>query len=379
MSNFRGTRKGGKARPSHSYATMQKGLFEDGTWKCDCNPRLPAIHLQTKKETANKGRWFYKCQKGQDDEGCCNFFLWEDAAKPREGRAVLGTSRTEPATPVTTPRKPGIAVTRAFTPSDYGLPQHEDGNKKRGRIDEEEDYGWDDSIDSVELARLGKQYDTPSKPPETPRKAVKTDVFTTPNTSRRKLPWLENSSVPSDGLPTPTSMSKTFVEGMGRIDRTSPASVVSNASYVTAGSERQKEIMRGYTLPMQVGTPTPMRSSNTLAAKDTTPTPSRFRDVEVGEGEDCQLIADILGVLNVNNVTLNESAKEGVRRVLNKHDLRMQGIIKGREISRLAIKAKDSKITELGLRISTLEAELETEKALVQHFKWKADNDLTSD
>ncbi|KAF2498955.1 hypothetical protein BU16DRAFT_524968 [Lophium mytilinum] len=379
MSNFRGARRGGKGRPSHSYATTQKGLFEDGTWKCDCTPRLPAIHLQTKKETANKGRWFYKCQKSQDDEECCNFFLWEDAAKPREGRAVLGNSRTEPATPVTTPKKPTIAVTRAFTPSDYGLPQHEDGHKKRGRSDEEEDYGWDDSIDSVELARLGKQYDTLSKPPETPRKAVKTDTFTTPNTSRRKLPWLENSPVNADGLPTPTSMSKTLLEGAGRIDRTSPASVVSNSSYVTAGSERQKEIMRGYTLPMPVGTPTPIRSSNTLAAKDTTPTPSRFRDVDVGDGEDCLLITDVLGVLSVNNVALDEVTKEGVRTVLNKHDLRTQGIIKGREISRLAIKAKDSKITELGLRISTLEAELETEKALAQHLKWKLENDQNSD
>ena len=46
-------------------------------------------------------------------------------------------------------------------------------------------------------------------------------------------------------------------------------------------------------------------------------------------------------------------------------------IIHSREISRLAIKAKDAKIAELQHRLNTLEAELETERAIVKHLRWE--------
>jgi hypothetical protein len=42
-----------------------------------------------------------------------------------------------------------------------------------------------------------------------------------------------------------------------------------------------------------------------------------------------------------------------------------------REISRLALKAKDASAVELSKRIDTLEAELETERALVRHLRWE--------
>jgi hypothetical protein len=165
-------------------------------------------------------------------------------------------------------------------------------------------------MDRGELEQLGKQYETPIKPPETPRKAVKTEAFTTPSTTRRKLPWLlENTAVNGDGLPTPETNSKTESQS-GRI---SP-SVASTSSYITAaGSDRQKEILRGYTLPAQY----------------TTPTPTRFRDVNTSDQDGCRLITDVFAVLEANHVSLDEDAKEGVRRVLNKFDLRTQGIIKG--------------------------------------------------
>lgn len=40
---------------------------------CSCN--LPAIQLTTKKDGPNKGRQFYKCPNGLQNNGC-NFFLW---------------------------------------------------------------------------------------------------------------------------------------------------------------------------------------------------------------------------------------------------------------------------------------------------------------
>ena len=34
-----------------------KGLFTDGVWHCNCDPRLPAQHFQTKNGGKNHGRW----------------------------------------------------------------------------------------------------------------------------------------------------------------------------------------------------------------------------------------------------------------------------------------------------------------------------------
>jgi hypothetical protein len=42
----------------------------------------------------------------------------------------------------------------------------------------------------------------------------------------------------------------------------------------------------------------------------------------------------------------------------------------------LALKAKDAKIAELQHRIDTLEAELETERAIVKHLRWEKELDV---
>ncbi|KAJ9157728.1 hypothetical protein NKR23_g528 [Pleurostoma richardsiae] len=68
------------------------GFFNDGIWLCNCEPRLPALHLQVKKSTANKGRWFYTCQNR-----ACGFFLFAEEAETRERDALLrNNSRSEP-------------------------------------------------------------------------------------------------------------------------------------------------------------------------------------------------------------------------------------------------------------------------------------------
>lgn len=48
----------------------------------DC--RKPALFLLVKKEGPNKGKHFYTC-----DTKKCNFFLWENDAKPREREALM--------------------------------------------------------------------------------------------------------------------------------------------------------------------------------------------------------------------------------------------------------------------------------------------------
>ncbi|KAI9795505.1 MAG: hypothetical protein M1825_001455, partial [Sarcosagium campestre] len=102
----RGQEQGNNSNTNSASRSLPKGLFEDGIWKCNCDPRQPADHFQTRNGGKNHGRWFYTCQKPQPKR--CNFFLWDDDAKPREASAVLANSRSEPQTQAQARRGAGV-------------------------------------------------------------------------------------------------------------------------------------------------------------------------------------------------------------------------------------------------------------------------------
>merc|ERR1711915_155335 len=91
---FRGRGRGRGQGTTSSRGGRGGGVFADGIWQCNCTPRLPAEHFKVKKEGKNQGRWFYTCQQQQEKR--CDFFLWDEDAKPREEAAVLSGKRTEP-------------------------------------------------------------------------------------------------------------------------------------------------------------------------------------------------------------------------------------------------------------------------------------------
>jgi hypothetical protein len=66
---------------------------------------------------------------------------------------------------------------------------------------------------------------------------------------------------------------------------------------------------------------------------------------------------------------LDEETSSKLRELLNKQALRVSGIAKGRDITRVALKAKDSKIAELQQKITALSAEREMDKTIIEHFK----------
>lgn len=74
----------------------------------NCQPRLPAVQFQVKRDSPNRGRWFYTCQidrtKGKTGEPAkCDFFLWAEEARLREE----GSMRSDPAEPHTPGDTPG--------------------------------------------------------------------------------------------------------------------------------------------------------------------------------------------------------------------------------------------------------------------------------
>lgn len=79
------------------------------------------------------------------------------------------------------------------------------------------------------------------------------------------------------------------------------------------------------------------------------------------------MAVDVLRILE--GVKLSNEMEQKLVELLNKHDLRTQGIAKGRDVTRLALGSKERKIAELEARIAGLEGERETNKAVIAHLK----------
>lgn len=182
-----------------------------------------------------------------------------------------------------------------------------------------------------------------SIPPETPHKAQKKGVYATPatTTAKRKLPWLEDPSTPSaSGAPS------------------DPAN-----GYFSTPSKPPRDPSSSLVEPQ-----TPAAPPTAASAASPEP-PTRYKDALQNPADStCTLIHEVLETLT--SVKVPPDILEKVRNACTRHDLRYQGVVKGRDMSRLAMKAKDAKITELQARIASLEADREVERGLSRMKKW---------
>ncbi|KAF2442613.1 hypothetical protein P171DRAFT_434083 [Karstenula rhodostoma CBS 690.94] len=352
MSSFRG-RGGNHARRGGGGAwrggsSAPKGTLLNGVWHCECSPPLPAVHFEVKKAGPNKGKWFRTCQKPQEER--CKFFLWDADAHPREAAALASNSRTEPSPETTTtPRAQRVASPPPpYTPE--GGPSGNGRKRDRATAQQEEDefdLGEGNDAFQEELDQVMAAAETPSKRP-------RTDAFATPSRpARRRLPWQTDTGPQPSALPTPQTESRT-----------------SNELFPTRFSAPENSMLTPsrYRSSKDFGTMTPSSSPNE------TPTPARFKNVSEHD-----LVRDAFSVLRDANVELNEQTRKNLTAVLSRHATIAEGVKKGRDVARASITAKTAKVTELTYRVSTLEAELEAEKAKVSHLQWTLEHGQQSD
>ena len=364
------TRFRGRSGPGAAQKVPLKGLFTDGVWHCNCDPRLPAQHFQTKNGGKNHGRWckylfvilghtsvdletlVYTCQQPQPTR--CDFFLWGDEAKGREAAVVLNNSRSEPEPAPITPSKPingtgymtpqtgnrtrlGSPKSKTpYTPSKSlsvtrPIPRIQPFIAATDEDSADEFYDWPLSDDD-DLSRAADQASSQSQnvmpPPETPRKAVKTGISSTPG--KRSFNEMDNGA---EAWPTPTSGKKNddiF---------TTPA---------TGGGSKNL-----------FSTPRP----------GDTPTPARFKEITPTVATSSSLTMDILTILESAQISLPSNARDEIRELCNKQSLFTHGVIKGRDISRGLISKKDEKIVELQSSIEALQSERETSRAVIRHLR----------
>ena len=189
----------------------------------------------------------------------------------------------------------------------------------------EEFFDWPNSDDN----ELSKAADLVTKmpPPQTPQKAAKTDMLSTPG--KRRFDEIDETSA----WPTPSTCNGDDV-------------------FMTPSTDS-----KGGNLFSATG----------LISPATTPTPTHFKDVHCGQGS--ELERDVLRALQENGIGLSEDARGAIGVICKKQELFTKGVIKGRDISRSLIKQKEYKIAELQGDIAALHAERETNRAVIRHLR----------
>lgn len=301
-----------------------------------------ALHVIGNGTTdTSKGRWFYTCQNGEGRK--CGMFLWDDDARPREAAAVLNNSRTEPTSTPAKPLSPAHPSPQKMqsSPNSTSTLSNPSSTLKRPFSEAGLDDNTDADYDSFPWSLSGQEEAEVLDAPETPRKAVKFDGLTTPATSaHRKLPWLDHSAQSPSTLSAKASLPKHSVP--------SRLFTPSTSKLVVA----------------QQGALTPQ----------VTPSPLRFRDPSADTSSPgSALTIDVFAVLTDSSVTLPANLTSKLREVLTRHELRVQGVVKGREITRLALKAREAKVVELQATIASLEAERNVDHARIETLEWEKD------
>jgi hypothetical protein len=350
----------------------------------DCEPRLPALHLQTKKKGKNNGRWFYTCQRDRKQQ--CGFFLFEDVAQAREKEYLLNGGREKEESAIQThigPSSPPLPASltlsyasqqpngpRVASNGGFSLPSVSTGDemdfmsaadavsqkrwsekqikqedeersgvsgarpsakRKRGLFvddsDEDQfggsiggDLNSDEEREMVALAESAAPKQVSKR-----RESQQTGQFTTP-TAQRTHDVL-------NGLPTPVT-----------------GTVVGRNSLLIATEQREIDAKRQkMELP---ATPSLMRTggSSTTARQQSDPAVS-------GAGADDYPITEEVMALLGGVPMLDDDVMQSVRRRLNNYALRMKGVERGRDMVRSAVQARDAKIAELQARVAQLEKE----------------------
>ncbi|KAI1143558.1 hypothetical protein F5Y05DRAFT_157481 [Hypoxylon sp. FL0543] len=369
--------------PSSSNAP-RKGLFRNGVWHCNCIPRLPAVLLQVKKDSRNKGRSFYTCQKDKDKKNKCDFFLWAEDAYEREVGSVLTNSRSEgEATPSRKPKKRQRTLHESITPAT-------------------ERRHWSEKTPVTGLAELNRMLNPGQDTPSATAKSSTLKSSSTLKGSPDAAPEPVSSSDDDDG-DEPTRMLNPKSQPDATPSTPSAGSKrkrpeVEEYSDFSSGEEEELVALTNSSEKIQSkhrnAFETPTASRTNVKVEDGMPTPLTekpvrrvlFADPEVsnakrsrteafvaastsmdaqssqspsstpsssqqGSGKD--VTQEVMALLEGQK--LDNQILRNVRNVLEKHAAKAKGLERGRDASREAVKKAEARVAALQQRVTDLE------------------------
>ncbi|PLN82273.1 hypothetical protein BDW42DRAFT_184888 [Aspergillus taichungensis] len=334
-----------------------------------------SAEADARRQATDKEPWLYTCQMPQSKQ--CNFFLWESDAKAREKHAVLTNSFSErasaaipppptPKTPTQTYFGPSGAYGGLLTPQtdrpryNHASPlagarmETPSKSAKARMMSEDTDEEWND-----DAAGVLESWVDQSAPPRQPD--FKAAAAPAAQLSPRKTPRTEGTTSPGkpkrndvDDADPPSSVATS-------VATRSPWSFSSSSSF----GERTG----------QMTAPPPASAEVCL-----TPTPSKYRNVLATtddlRADPSDLALRVLKILNSHDAVVPRKAEEEVMNALNQFELKMKGISRGREISRIALKKKDDQIARLNEKIAALEQFLHQPSFMESPTTTQPDNHL---
>ncbi|KAI1447932.1 hypothetical protein F5Y02DRAFT_376734 [Annulohypoxylon stygium] len=398
--------------------TPLKGLFRNGVWHCDCTPRLPAVQLTVTRETANKGRSFYTCQKDKNKQNKCNFFLWSEDAHAREVGAVLTNSRSEADN--TPSRKPKRQRTlhESITPAKERRPDGEKtpvtsiselnrllgrdqngqstassatlqsetlrgGSSSANKESTNNDLGSlftsdEDSDDIDEIFRelgdkpqSGAIHGTPSAGSK--RKRPEVDEFSDFSSGdEAELATITDNSAKTqtrhrNAFETPSaSRTVTVEDGLPTPLTDKPVRRVLFADQESAAKRPRTDNNGSFSTP---AASTSFTSASASTPKHTSTTPSSTPSSSQGKNNPT-ITDEVMGFLT--GVQLDKNTEHAIRSALDRHAARSRGLEKGRDAAREAIKTSKAQIAELRGKI----VDLENQKRLDADARQKMRTDL---
>ncbi|KAI2786275.1 hypothetical protein POX_g08658 [Penicillium oxalicum] len=238
-------------------------------------------------------------------------------------------------------------------------------------LEDSDEFGWHDESDDEEIAKvLGSSsqatesfYSQPIFYPDLPSKAPRTPQTASPG--KRKLEHSSYSfdqTVFSDTSPTPSpsrSRSGFGSESTAAFALATPTSTRASQSTFQSRSQSQSQssILRTYP-PSSAElcmTPTPVRNRDALSL-DTRP-------------DESELSKSACSILEKHGVVLPNNAYDELVELLNRHDLKMRGVNRARDILRVAMKKKDEEITRLKERNTNLLAQNEMDRSIIDRMR----------
>lgn len=216
-----------------------------------------------------------------------------------------------------------------------------------------DDTDWIENNDE-ELEKFTDQYSL-MPPPETPRKAPRTATQTTPGKQLNEgVSW--SGGPKGNARDDVFSIPNTGVKGRGLFTSTGL-----HTPEITPVSER----VRDFSIPQEPDSPLRGKSGRRPSIVDF----SNDDEVVNPPPKDSQLATAILDDLRDLSIGLTKEAVHAVKCHCEKHMRKVQGIEKGRDISRQAVKKNEAKIAELQAQIDQLKADRETLNGVVRHLK----------
>ncbi|KAI9166996.1 DNA topoisomerase 3-alpha [Paramyrothecium foliicola] len=345
-----------------SFRKRRNGHWSDGTWWCNCDPPRKAILREVRKNSPNKGKFFWTCQAYP----FCTFFLWRDAARAREtGPAASSQAAPEPPQPKTptltqrtlasfgypvTPRRRLSNVDDASTESGSEDDSTEDdemsqearraimepprtpqsAKRKQDDLDDDDFFEHLDSDGERELEGLLSSKSAANRDqaggPET------TNPYTTPTTTR--------AGDMVSGLPTP-SVTRTLFPGS------------TSKRYKTVSFEEPAEDVTSSAASSATITPTTTR---------TQPPPTS----SPGEAS-CDVTKEVMDLLHDQDI--DASTLKAVRNLLETSARKAKGIAMGRDSARDALREKGENIARLQDRVTALENKEKMLNSQLTHTK----------